>query len=431
MLEGKDTFTGAVTYSVVGSVDGQFIKLALGTEDERVAIRRIEKIKTGCAVGPASAMWLELEDALPRRTFEMFAGKVGYAKKVQSVKSTWPNLVELFEVEMDRMIANKTRGAQREDGIMSQSTKDRYMQTIRMFTLFLSERQVDDLAQITKPVIALYKAHRLKQILALKQSRGGGSVALEIAVLHRIFAFGIESELLATNPIKLKYEAKPGKKPVNGARPFTATELTAIRDHAGQDMFTFLVLRWTGLRGSDAVSLRWREIRFDQGVNGEVEKLTQKRSKVAFIPLAPELREALEDVIVKRYGWKNEKLNMPNAAKPEDFVLYNPETNAPFRSRQRLHYRMAALGKRAEVTHVTAHCFRDTFICDMLARHVPIYDVAKMVADTVDTIEKHYAHFIPAARDAAQVKMATGTGIEERARMAKARGRKVVAIRNA
>jgi hypothetical protein len=64
----------------------------------------------------------------------------------------------------------------------------------------------------------------------------------------------------------------------------------------------------------------------------------------------------------------------------------------------------------------------------MLARGASIYDVAKMLADTVDTVEKHYASFIPAARDAAQSKMDTGIGIEERAKLANARGRKVVAF---
>jgi hypothetical protein len=50
------------------------------------------------------------------------------------------------------------------------------------------------------------------------------------------------------------------------------------------------------------------------------------------------------------------------------------------------------------------------------------------VADTVDTVEKHYASFIPAARDAAQSKMDNGIGIEERSKLSKARDRKVVAF---
>jgi len=51
---------------------------------------------------------------------------------------------------------------------------------------------------------------------------------------------------------------------------------------------------------------------------------------------------------------------------------------------------------------------------DMPARGCFTFVVSQMVADTTDTIEKHYAAFVPAARDAAQQQMASGLGIEER-----------------
>jgi hypothetical protein len=54
-----------------------------------------------------------------------------------------------------------------------------------------------------------------------------------------------------------------------------------------------------------------------------------------------------------------------------------------------------------------------------------IFDVAKMLADAVDTVEKHYASFVQAARDAAHIRMDNGLGIEERAKMAKRRGKNV------
>ena len=73
--------------------------------------------------------------------------------------------------------------------------------------------------------------------------------------------------------------------------------------------------------------------------------------------------------------------------------------------------------------------FRDTFACDMLARGVDVFPVAKMLADTVETVETHYAQFVPGARDAVQTKMDAGVGIEEQAKIASRRGRKVVGIR--
>jgi integrase/recombinase XerC len=258
----------------------------------------------------------------------------------------------------------------------------------------------------------MFRVDRARTIDKLKQSRGGSSIALDIAVLHRIFAFAVSKRLMNDKPINLRNESKPGKNPKNGARPFTAQEIADLREHAGQDLFTFLLLRWTGLRGSDVVNLRWGNVHLDRGQNGEIEILTQKRSKTAMVPLSTELRNALEEIEGKHA--------------PDDFVLYNPDTQPPFSNRKRLYERMKALGERAKVIRVTPHCFRDTFACDMLARGASIYDVAKMLADTVDTVEKHYASFIPAARDAAQSKMDNGIGIEERAKLSKARDRKVV-----
>jgi hypothetical protein len=72
------------------------------------------------------------------------------------------NLVT-FEIEMTRCIANKKRGASRNEGIMSESTRDRYRQTIRHFTNFLGDKNVP-LAEIQKSTIAMFKVDRQKKI---------------------------------------------------------------------------------------------------------------------------------------------------------------------------------------------------------------------------------------------------------------------------
>lgn len=142
--------------------------------------------------------------------------------------------------------------------------------------------------------------------------------------------------------------------------------------------------------------------------------LTQKRSKVAIIPLSTELSNLLQQVYRQR---------KPH---PEDRVLSNPRKDAPFVSRSRLYERCKALGIRAGVKRVTPHCCRDTFACDMLARGVGIYEVAQMLADEVETVREYYAQFIPAIRDNVQAKMDSGVGIEERTELARQRGKKIV-----
>jgi integrase len=80
-------------------------------------------------------------------------------------------------------------------------------------------------------------------------------------------------------------------------------------------------------------------------------KLTQKRGKLAIVPLSTELREALEEAFAARKH------------RPDEFVLLNPDNGRPFGvlgvegGRKRLYQRMKALGERAGVRRVTPHCW--------------------------------------------------------------------------
>jgi integrase len=106
-----------------------------------------------------------------------------------------------------------------------------------------------------------------------------------------------------------------------------------MREQAGPDLLMFLLLRWTGLRGVDAVKLLWSEVHFDRK---ELERVTQKRKKRVILPMYTELLLTLEA--------EHEKL------KPEPLaqVLLNPATGNPL-TRPRMYSRILALGKRAGV----------------------------------------------------------------------------------
>jgi integrase len=140
-----------------------------------------------------------------------------------------------------------------------------------------------------------------------------------------------------------------------------------LRKAAGEDLFAFIVLRCTGLRVSDAMHLTSASVHFDRGANGEIEVVTQKRGKKTIIPLSSELNDALQTAFHKP------------KPQPGQHVLINPDTAKPFTS-------VKALGIRAGVTRVHPHCFRDTFVGDMLARGTSSYVVGQMVADTTETL---------------------------------------------
>jgi hypothetical protein len=53
---------------------------------------------------------------------------------------------------------------------------------------------------------------------------------LETAILHRLFAFAVDSELVEKNPVRM--DGRPGESPTSGAEPFTGDDLVRFRDHA-------------------------------------------------------------------------------------------------------------------------------------------------------------------------------------------------------
>lgn len=68
---------------------------------------------------------------------------------------------------------------------------------------------------------------------------------------------------------------------------------------------------------------------------------------------------------------------------------------------------MLVVAKRAGVPDAHPHRYRDSFAVDLLLRGATAYDVAKLLGDTVETIEKHYAPFVNELRDRARRLMET------------------------
>ena len=79
IAKGAPETTGAVRYKVTGSVDGKRVYLALGTDHKGTAERRVKDIETACVIGPDARTWNDvwagLEERLPKKTFDYFAGK--------------------------------------------------------------------------------------------------------------------------------------------------------------------------------------------------------------------------------------------------------------------------------------------------------------------------------------------------------------------
>ena len=74
---------------------------------------------------------------------------------------------------------------------------------------------------------------------------------------------------------------------------------------------------------------------------------------------------------------------------------------------------MLALGRRAGVPSAHPHRFRDTLAVDMLTRGASPYDVAKMLGDTIETVEKHYTPFVRELRERVRSILESEGGLEK------------------
>ena len=360
-------------------------QLSLGTRDHGSAVELWRKIEHAIVDGD-SPLWPELVRRLPPATLRRLREIGGWTNQPETPSSTWSELGRKFAAEMERRILiDKFRA----------STRTRYQQTIRAFGQFLDSRGVSKLDGINRSLVEEFKGWRIEQTSLRKQSRGGRGVVLDAAILHRAFAYAIECEMISRNPVRL--EGRPGDNPEGGAQPFKAEDLGRLREHAGEDLLAFLLLRHTGLRGSDAVTLLWDEIDWQAR---EISRLTLKRRKRVVLPIHTELFFALENEHQRR------------TPQPLDHVLLNPATGKPL-TRPRLYERFIALGRRAGVPHAHPHRFRDTLAVDLLLKGMSPYDVAKLLGDTVETVENHYAPFVRELRERARRIMETGEGLEK------------------
>jgi len=363
------------TYRADTCISGNRVRLSLGTRNEDAAQRLASRIEKALAEGAQSQIWTELEPILPQYTFNQFAGTVGYRPQEaqpEIPKPTWNDLRSAFVGYMQQRMAI---------GKLSDSTRDRYLQTLKQFDAFLAEKGIVFASDITRAVVESFKVWRVARITAKKGSRGGTGMVLDVAVLHKLFQVAVEEELIARNPVK--FEGRPGDSPTRGAQPFSAQELSQLQQQANEDLLIFMLLRWSGFRGSDAVGLQWCEVHFDRK---EIERVTKKRGKKVIIPIQSELLAVLEMEYTRR------------SPAPTDRVLLHPVYRTPL-SRPRLYERVRALGRRAGVTDAHPHRFRDTFAVDMLARGASPYEVAKLLGDTIETVEKHYAEFVRELRE--------------------------------
>lgn len=338
-------------YHIDASLGSVRLRGSLGTANKDVAYKLRGRLEYAVSGGPNSPEWSALKGVLPSGTYKRFSKHAGL--KVQA-SHTVGDLLSIFRTGNDSRVQMKK---------LAGSTELRYRRVAELFVEWTGEDTL--LEDCNKPLIESYKEQRLKDILVRKNSREGSSLDLEVAILHMMFAEAVERGWILKNPVKAG--RTPGSEPTKGAEPFTPKEMALLEKNAAPHLLDLTLLRWTGLRGSDAVDLKWSEVDFK---HFQIVRKSIKTDKESIIPLQIDLHRMLVE----------------ERAKTKSIFVLDAGT------RPVLYDRIVAIGKRSGLTRsVTPHCFRDTLAVEMLSRGAQIYDVAATLGDSVKTVEKHYA----------------------------------------
>ena len=169
----------------------------------------------------------------------------------------------------------------------------------------------------------------------------------------------------------------PAETPAKAATWLTWEELNRAIDTAPEALGAFIkVAYYTGARRGSIEGLRLSQIDLRAGrinLTSETETDAQRRSKKRrpVVPIDPKMRPTLERLIIEAQ------------ARGSQYLFSRRDIYRPFRE----HMRALGLHDKAH-----PHVLRHSRATHLLQAGVPIYDVARLLGDTTQTVERVYGH---------------------------------------
>ena len=204
---------------------------------------------------------------------------------------------------------------------------------------------------------------------ARKRKRANGTVIRELGVLRAALHWAERQKLIVAPKFLM-----PVAHPAPRERWITRDEARKLLDAAkAPHMRLFITLALsTGARTGAILDLKWNQIDWERGVIDFGKGHGKKRR--AIVPINDQLRDALEENLEARttdnvieYG-----------GKPIKKIIYG------FRD----------VAQRAGV-ECTPHILRHSVATWLVMDGLPIREVARMIGDTEETVEKVYGHHSP------------------------------------
>ncbi len=276
--------------------------------------------------------------------------------------------------------------------------------SMKKYRVLLQGRRESDTSSATLGEFAQGRGHQLLKQLDVNELRefrqrwkdGPRSARKKLERLRSFFKFAVESGWVRSNPaLAIKPPVHRGEptmpldddeleKIYGGLEGFVNERRSTARGqasgshHLDRLKALLLLLEHTGLRITDAVTLRSRNV-----VAGRLVLYAQKNRAEINLPLPPEVLAELQSF--KRYS--DEFYFWSGAGKPETAAGNYRRT-------------LRDLGDYCGVPDLHPHRMRDTFAVRLLQSGVTLDRVARALGDrSVRVVEKHYAPWIKSRQD--------------------------------
>ncbi len=237
------------------------------------------------------------------------------------------------------------------------------------------------LSEITAESIERYKAKRKAALVPTRKKKKSknpeeprlvspSTINRELTCLKTCLNRAVDWEKLVRNPAA---RVKKFREPNAKERILTIVETERMLAEASEDLRPVLVVALnTGMRKSEILSLRWKDVDF---VKGFIHIADSKSGRSRDIPMNSPVFETLHD-----------------RSRAREFVFENPETKA-----RTLDVRTAFKGacRRAEIKGVRFHDLRHTAASRMVEAGIDLVTVSKILGHASIQMTMRYAHPTP------------------------------------
>lgn len=242
----------------------------------------------------------------------------------------------------------------------------------KVFIEVMGHRNVD---QLMPEHFVAYGSLRRKGKIGKRKAKSDGTIRRELQHLQTAIHFCARARVI--NPATVPHIPMPDAPPPRD-RWLNKDEIAAVMqviagDKVQDRVKTFVMIaRFTAARKSMIENLQWDQVNFSTSMieyGKHEKKLTKKRKPM--VPMHSELRLFLEQL------------------KKRSKTRYVLENNHCIRAA------LDVVAKHADIDGLTPHVFRHTWATHASMNGVSLLEIARVLGDTIKTVEKTYAKFQP------------------------------------